>query len=157
MTEKASLMKVYSTFGEVAKALGYSPIHGRIMAALAANKGELSLTNLAKETGYSASMVSISLDLLEMMGIVKKARKHGDRNLYVALQGDLLETFKNALVFRIGKSITNTLKDFDASKKQISTMRGPEGKRLKESIVLLETEIKRLEQYMRILASVRLP
>ena len=157
MTEKPSLKKVYSTFGEVAKALGYSPIHGRIIAALSANKRELSLTSLAQETGNSVSMISISLDLLEMMGIVKKIRKQGDRNLYIALQGDLLETFKNALVIRTERSISSTLTDLDATRKQIRTLKEPEKRRVKESIDLLESEIKRLERYMSLLASVRLP
>ena len=66
MKGKSVQERIYSTFGEVASSIGYSPIHGRIIGALLVNGGELSLQAVARETGYSLSMVSLSLDLLEL-------------------------------------------------------------------------------------------
>lgn len=151
------LESIYSTFGEVAKTLGYSPIHGKIIAALTANQNDMSLQELAAETGYSISMVSLSLDLLEMMGIIRKYRKQGNRNLYISLQADLLGTLKNAIVTRISKSIASTLKDLDSVKKGIDKLPRGEKERSERSISVLEREIKRLEGYVRILSEVRLP
>jgi DNA-binding transcriptional regulator GbsR (MarR family) len=157
MAEKPVLERVYSTFGEVAKTIGYSPIHGKIIAALMVNNRELTLQNLARETGYSISMISLSLDLLEVMGVIRKSRKHGDRNLYVSLQGDLLETLKSAVVMRVSKSIDTTLADIRNSRAEIDRLPAGEREKARRSISILEREIKRLERYVNILSGARLP
>ena len=151
------LSRAYSTFGEVAKTVGYSPIHGKIIAALVANDRCMSLQNLARETGYSISMVSLSLDLLEVLGVIKKSRKTGDRNLYISLQGDLLDTLKNAIVMRIGKSISSTMDDFKESRRRLKGMPEAERRKAERLIVTLEQEVKRLERYVNILSSMSLP
>ena len=156
-TRKPVLEKIYSTFGEVAKTIGYSPIHGKIIAALAVNNREMSLQALARETGYSSSMASLSLDLLEMMGIIRKLRKQGDRNLYISLQGDLLDTLKNAVVMRISKSIGTTLADIKSSHSEISSLPPREREGAMKSVAILEREVKRLEKYVNILSHARLP
>ena len=58
--------EIYSTFAEVAKGIGYSEIHGRIIGALMVGGKRLSLQELSKRTGYSASTISLSLELLEL-------------------------------------------------------------------------------------------
>ncbi|UCD07264.1 MAG: hypothetical protein JSW41_05580, partial [Candidatus Aenigmatarchaeota archaeon] len=82
--------KIYSTFSDIASSIGYSPLHGKIIGVLLVRGREMSLQELAKETGYSASMISLSLDLLELLGVIKRVKKTGDRNLYIVLQRDLL-------------------------------------------------------------------
>jgi DNA-binding transcriptional regulator GbsR (MarR family) len=151
------LERVYSTFGEVAKTLGYSPIHGKIIAALVANNREMSLQALARETGYSISMVSLSLDLLEVMGIIRKTRRPGDRNLYIALHGDLLMTLKDAIVMRLSKSISSTMDDFRESRARLSSMPPADRKKAELLISTLEREVKRLERYVSILSEAKLP
>lgn len=157
MKQKPILDRVYATFGDVAKTIGYSPIHGKIIAALVANNKRMSLQKLAMETGYSTSMISLSLDLLEMMGVVRKSRKTGDRNLYVSLQGDLLETLKNAIMMRISKSIVATIDDFRDNRKELEELPEEVRKRAEKSIAILEKEVKRLERYVNILSGARLP
>ncbi len=157
MKQKPILDRVYATFGDVAKTIGYSPIHGKIIAALVANNKRMSLQKLAMETGYSTLMISLSLDLLEMMGVVRKSRKTGDRNLYVSLQGDLLETLKNAIMMRISKSIVATIDDFRDNRKELEELPEEVRKRAEKSIAILEKEVKRLERYVNILSGARLP
>ena len=157
MRGKSVQERIYSTFGEVAGTIGYSPIHGRIIGALLVNGGEMSLQAVARETGYSLSMVSLSLDLLDMMGIIRKSRKPGDRNLYISLQGDLIETLKNAIAIRIRKSIDSTLSDFRSSRGEIDRLPPREREKVRKSIAILEKEIKRLESYVEILSRTRLP
>jgi DNA-binding transcriptional regulator GbsR (MarR family) len=149
--------RIYSTFAEVARSIGYSPIHGKIIGALLVNGGEMSLQKLSRETGYSLSMVSLSLDLLEVMGVVKKSRKPGDRNLYISLEGDLLETLKNAIVMRIRKSVDATLEDFRNSRGETEGLPPEERKRVRKSIRILESEIRRLERYVGMLSRTKLP
>jgi len=149
--------KIYSTFAEVASTLGYSPVHGKIIGALLVRGKELSLKDLAAETGYSVSMISLSLDLLELLGVIKKTRKSGDRNLYIILQGDLLRSLKNAIVMRIQKSIRSTLADFDKSREDLESLPLDERKNLEETLGILENEIKRLERYIRLLSGINLP
>lgn len=149
--------KIYSTFAEVASTLGYSPVHGKIIGALLVRGPELSLKDLAAETGYSVSMISLSLDLLELLGVIKKVRKPGDRNLYIMLQGDLLGALKNAIAMRVQKSINSTLLDFERSRSELKSLPEGERKKMKETLDVLEREIKRLEKYMSLLSGIRLP
>ncbi len=157
MPHKTIQKRIYSTFGEVARTIGYSPIHGKIMGALLVNGGEMSLQEMSRETGYSISMISLSLDLLELMGVIKKSRRHGDRNLYISLQGDLLDTLKNAIVIKIRKSINSTLADFKSSQSEIEHLPPKEREKVRKSVRILEGEIKRLERYVSILSRTRLP
>ena len=149
--------KIYSTFSSIASSIGYSPVHGKIIAVLLVNGGEASLQDLAKETRYSPSMVSLSLDLLEVLGIVRKRRKTGDRNLYIVLQSDLLECLKNAVVIKVKKSIKESLAEFEENKKEILKLSGTERERLSKTIEILEKEIRRLEKYIDILSNIKLP
>jgi len=155
--EKSLRDKIYSTFSEIASSIGYSPVHGRIIGALLVNGGELSLQDLARETKYSPSMVSLSLDLLEVLGIVKKSKKTGDRNLYVVLQGDLLECLKNAIILKVRKSVKETLKEFEESRKNLSKLPEKERDRVENILKILEKETKRLERYVDILSKIKTP
>ncbi len=63
---------IYSTFASIASAIGYSEVHGRIIAALLVSDRPLSLEELSKKTNYSLAAISLSLDLLEIIGMIKK-------------------------------------------------------------------------------------
>ena len=104
--------EIFSLFANVANSLGYSEVHGRIIAALLVNGGKCSLQELARETGYSISMVSLSLDLLEFFGMVKKVKHAGDRKLYVELQSDLLGGLKKAFLAKLNKNVETSLQKF---------------------------------------------
>ncbi len=143
---------ILSTFGQVAESIGYSQVHGRIIGALLIGGGDMSLQDIAKRTGYSVPMISLSLDLLDVLGVVKKYRKAGDRNIYAKLSGDLLECLKKAFVIRLEKSIGESLSGFEELK---STARAdPEARK---ALSVLEKEIRRLERYVNLLSKIRLP
>lgn len=149
--------KIYSTFSDVASTIGYSPLHGKIIGVLLVHGKEMSLQEIAKKTGYSLSMISLSLDLLELLGVIKRVKKTGDRNLYITLQGDLLESLKNAIILRVKKSTSSTLSDFEQSRKDLEKLDGDEKKRMLNTIDVLEKEIRRLERYVNLLSGIRLP
>ena len=149
--------KIFTTFGEVAQAIGYSPLHGMIIGALLVHGKPMSLQEVAKETGYSVSMISLSLDLLEVLGIVKKIKKTADRKLYIELQGDLLESLKSAILLRLEKSIRNSLAEFEDGKKLLEKSDAEEKNRVLNSINILEFQIKRLKTYVDLMAKMKLP
>ncbi|MBI4175821.1 MAG: hypothetical protein HY518_01340 [Candidatus Aenigmarchaeota archaeon] len=149
--------KIYSIFAEVASSIGYSPLHGMIIGVLLVKGKPVSLQEVAEETGYSASMISLSIDLLEVLGIIKRVKKEADRKLYLTLQGDMLESLKSAIVIRLKKSITNSLLEFGEAKESLGSIEGEDKERMDKVIHTLEGEIKRLEKYVNLLSGIRLP
>lgn len=149
--------KIFSTFADVASSIGYSPIHGQIIGVLLVKGKALSLQELAKETEYSTSMISLSLDLLEVLGVIKKVKKAADRKLYIELTGDLLEALKNAVLVKLSKSISSSLRDFENGKKRLQKLEGAERDRVLKTIETLEDQIKRLKTYVDLLSKTSLP
>ena len=148
---------IYSAFSEIASAIGYSDIHGRIIAALLVFDKKLSLEELAKETGYSISTISLSLDLLEFLGMIKKVKKVGDRKLYIELQGNLLEGLKKAFILKLQKNITNALTNFENYKENLNKFKNEEGRKVLTVLNILEEEIRRLDTYINLLSKLKLP
>ena len=74
--------EIYSLFSNVASSLGYSEVHGRIIAALLVSRKTLSLDELRSKIGYSAASVSLSLDFLEMLGVVRRVKKPLDKKMF---------------------------------------------------------------------------
>jgi DNA-binding transcriptional regulator GbsR (MarR family) len=147
---------IYSSFATLASTIGYSEIHGRTIAALMVSGKKLSLQELAKKTGYSISTLSLSLDLLEFFGMIKKMKNAGDRKLYVELHGDLLEGLKKAFVVRIQKSVTDSLNRFNKYKENLKVSKGKDKKRVMDALNILEKEIERLDKYINLLSKLRL-
>jgi DNA-binding transcriptional regulator GbsR (MarR family) len=147
---------IYSSFASIASTIGYSEIHGRIIAALMVSGKKLSLQDLAKKTGYSISTLSLSLDLLEFFGMIKKLKNAGDRKLYIELHGDLLEGLKRAFVVRIQKSVTDNLKRFEEYKESLKASGDKDKKRVMIALNILEDEVVRLDKYINLLAKLKL-
>jgi len=148
---------IYSNFAEIASSIGYSEIHGRIIAALLVSNRKLSLQKLAKETGYSISTISLSLDLLEFLGMIKKVKKAGDRKLYVELQGDLLEGLKRAFILKVQKNITDSLNSFEKYKEILKKSKDENKRKVMNLLNTLEKEIIKLENYINLLSKLKLP
>jgi DNA-binding transcriptional regulator GbsR (MarR family) len=148
--------KIYSTFANTATSLGYSEIHGRIIACLLINEGPVSLSVVAKETGYSPSMISLSVDFLETVGMVKRVKKPGDRKLYLESSGSLLDGLRKALIVRVDKNISGSLQEFEEYKKEINSSKDQTSKSLLNAIDRLETEIKKMEKYIKVLSKIKL-
>ncbi len=83
-----------------------------------------------------------------MLGVVRRVKKPMDKKLYIELQGDLLECLRKVILFKTEKTIDSTLKEFEKYKANGDT---------KESIRILENELKRLHRYMGLLSKVSLP
>lgn len=149
--------EVYSTFADIASTIGYSEIHGRIIAALLVANKRLSLQELARKTGYSTSTISLSLDLLEFLDMIKKIKKVGDRRLYIESGGDLLKGLKKAFLIKIQKDVSNTLSRFEDYKKILKKSKDNDKKRVLNTLKTLEKEVRRLDKYLNLLSKLRLP
>jgi DNA-binding transcriptional regulator GbsR (MarR family) len=149
--------RILSTFGQVASTLGYSPLHGKIIGVLVVKDRPVSLNEVAEETGYSVSMISLSLDLLETLGVIRKTRKPGDRKLYIQLSGDLLDTLRRAVVMKVEKSINQSLEDFGSAREKLDEYEGPEKESIVKTLNKLEKELKRFNSYVAVLSKIRLP
>ena len=148
---------IYSTFADIASTIGYSEIHGRIIAALIVSNKKLSLQELAKETGYSTSTISLSLELLEFLEMIKKIKKVGDRKLYVELHGDLLKGLKRAFLIKIQKNVNDTLNRFEEYEKILKKSKDIHKKKVLNTLKTLEKEVRRLDKYLNLLSKLRLP
>ncbi len=140
--------RIFSTFSSIASSLGYNEVHGRIIAALLVNNESVSLQELSEQTGYSPAAISLSLDLLELVGMIRKVKNVGDRKLYVKLDGDLLEGLRNALLLKLQKDIITTkieLEQYDTDEEA------------KHAIQKLKKELDRLQKYVDELAKVEVP
>ncbi|MBN2067001.1 MAG: hypothetical protein JW744_00875 [Candidatus Diapherotrites archaeon] len=155
--EKQIEAKTLSTFATVASTLGYSDLHGKIIAVLMVEEKPIALEEVAKKTGYSRPMISLSLDLLEVFGVVKKIKKTADRKLYVQLQGDLLECLRKAIMVRIQNSIADSMQEFEESRKALQSFKGPRKKKAMNTLTVLEKQIKRLDKYVFELSKIELP
>jgi len=139
--------EIYTTFAEITANMGYSEIHGRILAALLVAGKPLSLTEVAHKIGVSVPAVSLSLDLLETLRMARRVKMPGDRNLYVQLTGDLVAGLRTAFVAKADRTIENTLARFATYRKQIKSKDG-----LLRTLDKLEHEARRLKRYIGILA-----
>lgn len=138
---------VYNIFSKVAQSLGYSKVHGVILAALFLNK-ELSLKELAKKTKYSLSSISLSIDFLELLNLVEKKRK-ANKQVYIELKGDILVVLKDIFLAKILRSI-------EESKREIFKLK-PKNEQEKEKLIRLRKEMDRFEKYIKELAKIRIP
>jgi DNA-binding transcriptional regulator GbsR (MarR family) len=157
MTEVKEIKKsIYSAFSEIASSIGYSDTHGRIIAALLVSNKKLSLQDLAKETGFSISTISLSLDFLEFLGMIKKVKNVGDRQLYIELHGNLLEGLKKAFILKIQKSITDSLNSFESYKEILKKSGDEERKKVMSVLNILEDEIRKLDSYVSLLSKLKI-
>ena len=143
--------RIFATFASVASSLGFSEVHGMIIGTILVANKPLSLQDIAKRTGYSLSSISISIDLLELVGIVRKIKNLGDRKIYVKMEGDLIESLKKAFMLKIQKEMFITkmeLEKFRTDTKDANT---------KRTIEVLHKEVNRLQNYINKLAEIEIP
>ena len=157
MKAKELREKIYSSFADLATSLGYSDVLGRVIACLLTHDFPVPLSRVAQETGYSSSMVSLSVDFLESVGMVRKIKKPGDRKLYLKADGNLLDAVKKIILARIERKVSTTLKEFEDYKKELRKLKDEESKRLLNAINILEKEIRKTSRYVKILSKVKLP
>ena len=93
---KKDYQELYITFisktGRIAKQWGLGEPSGRVWATLLFSDKPLSQKEISKQTGYSLSLISPSLKILEGLNMVRKIRGNGKEKLY-ELTASFIETF----------------------------------------------------------------
>lgn len=135
-------MGAHKIFCSLVETLGYSRVHAAILSCLFVRK-EMSLREIAEKTGYSLPAVSLSLDMLELLGLIRRFRKDKSKEIFVAIEGDLLLALKEIVLMKINRGISKAL---DELKKE----GGDEAEKI-------EKEILRLKKYVSALNEVGVP
>lgn len=75
----------------IGKAYGMDDLTASIFARLFIEPGEISMSELAAETGYSLSSISNKVKLLEPTGFVTRQTKPGTRKVYLYTRKNILD------------------------------------------------------------------
>ncbi len=122
-------MDVLANFEVLFKARGLSAVHGRVFGTLLLSGAQMTQKQIARESGYSVPAVSIALDELVKLGLVKKRKKQ--RTFYYSADADLpkimhdfLKTIKKDYVEPFLREIkeyprTEPVKKFEKSMKNL--------------------------------------
>lgn len=147
---------ITETFGNIASTLGYSNLHGKILAVLTMEGKSISIQDIADKLKYSLSTISLSVDFLEALGVIKKMRKNSDRKVYVQLAADLMECLRKVILVKVEKSIDDSLRDFETAKRKLEAKKEARADKLLKTINLLEKESKKLKGFLDLIKTVDL-
>ncbi len=79
-----------SYYQKVGRAYGMDDLSSKIFALLFVSPTEISLEDLAKETGYSLSSISNKAKMLEMNTWITRVRKAGSKKVYYYTEKDMM-------------------------------------------------------------------
>ncbi|KKH99975.1 hypothetical protein EO95_08470 [Methanosarcina sp. 1.H.T.1A.1] len=85
-------------YQRVGKAYGMDSLTATIVARLFIEPGEVSMKELAEETGYSLASVSNKIRQLEPSGFIVRGTKPGTRKVYVRANKDILRVAIGQLI-----------------------------------------------------------
>ncbi|UCC91503.1 MAG: hypothetical protein JSV39_04300 [Candidatus Aenigmatarchaeota archaeon] len=74
---------------QIQRAKGLDELSSRLIGTLFIEPEEISLDDLARETGYSLSAVCTSMKFLERTGLVKRFKKPGSRKIYFSMEKEM--------------------------------------------------------------------
>ena len=148
--------KILDSFAGVASMLGYSSIHGKIIGILIIEAESMPIQAIAKRLNYSLSSISISVDFLDAMGVIKKFRNSSDKRVHVKLSSGLLDALKKAILIKLEKSVEDSLADFAIEKEKLRGKSGEREKKLLRTIGILESEVKKLKSLMEFAKNINL-
>lgn len=157
MNPKAIESEIFSKFAEIACRMGYSDVHGRIIGVMLVARRPMTLNELVQRTDCSSATISLSLDFLELVGMVKKIKKAGDRKLYVEMRSNIIDGLKNALLIKIQKSVDNTLAEFSNYRAELNAAKNETSAGVIRTLDVIEGEIKKVSSYVNMLSKVKLP
>ncbi|MDD3042964.1 MAG: hypothetical protein PHW56_08485 [Methanosarcinaceae archaeon] len=88
-------------YQSVGKAYGMDTLTSTLFARLFIEPGEIGMSELAEETGYSLASVSNNIRKFELSGLVMKRTKPGTRKIYVEADKNVLKiAFRQFQQFR---------------------------------------------------------
>ncbi len=85
-------------YQNVGKAYGMDSLMATIFARVYIEPGEMGMSELAEETGYSLASVSNKIRQLEPSGLISRSTKPGTRKVYVHADKDILKIAQGQLL-----------------------------------------------------------
>ncbi|MCK4729748.1 MAG: winged helix-turn-helix transcriptional regulator [Candidatus Aenigmarchaeota archaeon] len=122
--------------GKISKQWGLGEPTGRVWATLLFADSNLSQKDIAKKTGYSLSLVSPSLKILEKLNMIRSVRGKGREKLY-ELAMSFIEAF-NAIIKRFLECDVKPL---------INGLEQIKGINKNPKLLKLKNEYKQMERY----------
>ncbi|GIU69581.1 MAG: hypothetical protein KatS3mg002_0817 [Candidatus Woesearchaeota archaeon] len=89
--EKTPREQFIELMTENVKSNGLDDATSRIIAILFLEESEISLEELAKKSGYSLSLVSTAIKMMESFGLIHKLKKPHSKKVYVKMETDILD------------------------------------------------------------------
>jgi len=80
-------------YQKVGKACGFDDLAATIFARLFLEPGEIAMSDLAEETGYSLASISNKLKILEHTGLISRRTKPGTRRVYISVNKGIMKVF----------------------------------------------------------------
>ncbi len=123
--------------GKISKQWSLGEPAGRVWAALLFAEASLSQKDIAMKTGYSLSLVSPSLKILESLNLIRSGRGDSREKLY-----ELEVSFIEAFNIIIKRQLEHDIKPL------IKHLEGMKGKNKNPKLLKLTAEYKQLEMYL---------
>jgi HTH-type transcriptional regulator, osmoprotectant uptake regulator len=121
--------EMYSIFSLMGNPFGLKDSHMKLLAALYMEPDYVTTDDLVKKTGYSLASISLSIRLLEEMGIVSHMKKPGTKKLYYLLEKDLflvnikkMEMMDRRFIQPVKRAMPGMLKKYKAKAKNNDLM-----------------------------------
>lgn len=84
--KECEFVKFTQDMGEIS---GMDRVLSAIFAIVYVEPGEISLEEIAEKSGYSLSSVSVKVNMLESLGLVRKSRKPSMHKVFVYMEKDM--------------------------------------------------------------------
>ena len=131
--------KLIERTGEIAKRWGFPEPAGRIWACLLLSEDPISQAEIASMTGYTLSLVSPSLRILEENNRIRKTKGKGKERLYT-LNGLFIEAYSAVMQKTLERDIKPVIDELSEYNK----------KNKNKKLSVLISEYKRMEFYLQI-------
>lgn len=85
----------------LAKFQGLDDLTSALLAKLFIEPDDISMEDLAKETGYSLASISNKIKLFEQIALVKKKTKPGTRKIFLSMEKDFPKLFQKLFLKKL--------------------------------------------------------
>ncbi len=112
--------RLVRTAGAFARDFGLSRVVGELLMHLYLTEGDESLDKIESELGLSKAAVSIAARRLEMMGLLVRVRKPGDRRRYYRTADHLDSALRLGVLTLLRRKIGDAAAELEAARRLLS-------------------------------------
>lgn len=90
--------KFVEVYKEISKGEGIDESVSAIFARIYIEPEDISMEDLAKETGYSLASISNKVNMLELLLPIKKIRKPGTKKIFLSVEKNMMNILKEVFI-----------------------------------------------------------